>query len=134
LSLPTGGVDVVIVGSYPPPHGGQSVHVRNLAMYGATHQLRTAVLNTGKSKQIVVPNVTSVGSAAQLAWVLMQLPRPGLVHVHVSTSADIGKVGPVAAVGWLRHIPWLITIHSGRSVQELQDGSLVGRQAAILLR
>jgi glycosyltransferase involved in cell wall biosynthesis len=118
---PSDPADVVLVGSYPPPHGGQSVHIQNLGDHLRKHGLRVRILNTGSNKQVRADGVVNVGNAADLLRALLTGPRPALVHVHVSGVQDYGKLGPVRAAAGLRRFPWVVTVHSGDSATRLQS-------------
>ena len=43
-------MSIALIGSYPPPHGGQSVHIRNLALYLRKQGTDVRILNTGANK------------------------------------------------------------------------------------
>jgi glycosyltransferase involved in cell wall biosynthesis len=114
-------MSILLVGSYPPPHGGQSVHIRNLGRYLATQGHDVRILNTGSNKEVREVGVTNIASARQLFSHLLAANDAELVHVHVSTAEDYGKLVPVGVAAKLRRFPWVVTVHSGASAGRLRD-------------
>src|SRR3954447_25741754 len=90
---------LVLVGSYPPPHGGQSVHIKKLTEHLQAHGHLSVCLNTGANKAIQEARVVNVRSSTQLLRALLR-QSPQLVHLHVSTPDEFGKLVPV----WLASI------------------------------
>jgi glycogen(starch) synthase len=112
---------IALVGSYPPPHGGQSVHIQNLAKFLRAEGLDVQIFNTGSNKGIREPGVINVSNTRSLLTKLLVGPRFSLVHVHVSHARDYGKLAPVALAARTKGVPWLATIHSGDSGIRLRD-------------
>src|SRR5262245_29267822 len=67
--------DITLIGSWPPPHGGQAVLIGNLQRYLGTQGLQVRGFNTGKDKSIRTQDVASVGSSAALLKALLRAPR-----------------------------------------------------------
>jgi glycogen synthase len=107
--------DIVLVGSHPPPHGGQAVHIVNLARHLEAQGLRPFFVNTGSDKTQQGDRLVSVGSSRALARQLLRMPAPRLIHLHSSSPTDLAKLAPVALAGAWRGIPWMLTVHSGNS-------------------
>jgi glycosyltransferase involved in cell wall biosynthesis len=120
-------MDVTLVGSYPPPHGGQSVHVRNLARYLRTQAFGVQVVNTGSNKKLDEAGVTNVDSAWGLLVTLLGARAPTVIHVHVSLPTDWGKLVPIAVAAKLKGIAWIVTVHSGGAVERLKSATPLQR-------
>lgn len=104
---------VLLVGDWPPPYGGLSVHVQQLQGYLSGQGIEARVLDIGKGGH-VAPGVEPVRTPGQLLQRLRGFVEAGwLVHLH--TSGNNRKSWLLAAaVG----APWpagprLITLHSG---------------------
>lgn len=123
-------VDVVLVGSYPPPHGGQSVHIQNLLRYLRGQGLEVRVFNTGSNKDLREDRVVNIASSGSLLTTLLFGSRFKLLHVHVSSAEDYGKLAPVGLAALVKGFPWLTTIHSGGSADRLRAASLLRRMAS----
>lgn len=124
---------IALIGSYPPPHGGQSVHIENLKRYLDSQGLEVVVFNTGSNKQNPDSSVISVRSAWELFNALYKRGPFKLLHVHVTDQRNRGKLVPVAVGAKLTSTPWIATIHSGNSVAIGAQDSGVPRLAARLL-
>src|SRR5690242_12082742 len=125
-----GTIDVALVGSYPPPHGGQSVHILNLSKHLRARGLDVRIFNTGSNKAVRETGVVNISSARSLLMALLLGPRIKLVHVHVSSAQDYGKLAPVRLAAAVKRIPWLATIHSGGSVKQMRATSVFRRRMA----
>jgi len=104
---------VLQVGSYPPPHGGQAVHIKQLSEYLRQHGMTAATINTGANKQLHGPYVRSVSSSAELLRALVFGHKPSLVHVHTSNPDEFGKLIPVWIASVVKGFKCVLTIHSG---------------------
>jgi glycogen synthase len=115
---------VLLVGDYPPPHGGVAVHVQQLHRFLRERGLEVRGLDIGKGAR-PAPDVLPVRSAPALARELART-RHGVVHLH--TSGNNPKAWLVAAaVGAVRSPgggPRFVTLHSG-----LVPGFLAGSPA-----
>jgi glycosyltransferase involved in cell wall biosynthesis len=127
------GAGVALVGSYPPPHGGQSVHIRNLSTYLCTQGMDVRVFNTGSNKDVREDGVVNIASSRDLLSALLFGSRFNLIHVHVSSADDFGKFAPVRMAALLRGSPWVVTIHSGNSADRLRTATLLRRAASQFL-
>lgn len=121
-------VEVALVGSYPPPHGGQSVHILNLFRYLRVRGMGVRVFNTGSNKSVRDEGVVNIKSSRSLLAALLRGPRIRLLHVHVSNAGDYGKLVPVGLAAMVKGFPWLVTIHSGNSADRLQAANLLQRR------
>ncbi|HZH03991.1 MAG TPA: glycosyltransferase family 4 protein [Myxococcaceae bacterium] len=105
---------VLLVGDYPPPSGGISVHVQQLHGVLRRAGIDAHVLDIGKGRQRH-PDVTAAHSPWAYASRLAAFAARGyLIHLH--TSGNNRKAWAVAAsCAWmpLRRAPRVLTIHSG---------------------
>jgi glycogen synthase len=106
---------VLLIGDYPPPHGGVSVHVKQLHEQLRESGVQTQVLDIGKGRRLA-PDVRSVRTLGQYASALAAFTAKGwLVHLH--TSGNNTKAwwvaGAAGAPGVLGAAPRVITLHSG---------------------
>ncbi|OJH36872.1 glycosyltransferase family 4 protein [Cystobacter ferrugineus] len=104
---------VLLVGDYPPPHGGVAVHVQQLHDSLREHGVESVVLDIGKGGR-PAPGVISVRTPAWYARRLAGFIREGWT-VHVHTSGNNPKSWVLAATGALRGpgSARVITLHSG---------------------
>ena len=121
-------MDVALVGSYPPPHGGQSVHILNLSNYLRGRGLKVGVFNTGLNKELREDTVINIASSKSLLTTLLLRSHFKLLHVHVTSAEDFGKLIPVRLAATVKRFPWLVTIHSGGSVNQMRRASSLRRR------
>jgi glycogen synthase len=121
--------DVMLVGSFPPPHGGQAVHIQNLATFLRARGAHVRILNTGSNKSLRADGVSNVHTSRALFTALINGSRVRLVHVHVSSPLDFTKLIPVALAARSRRIPWIVTVHSGNTVRRLHNVGPLHRAA-----
>lgn len=114
---------VTLVGSYPPPHGGQSVHIQALRDYVRKQGKDVLVVNTGANKSLHEDGIVSVSSAQQLLATLLKAAESSVLHVHVANQTDFRKLVPTAIAARMRGAPWLATIHSGNSASSASTAS-----------
>lgn len=104
---------VLLVGDYPPPHGGVAVHVQQLHRYLREHGVEARVLDIGKGGR-PAPDVFPVRGVARFGSRLAGFLADGWT-VHVHTSGNNPKswlLAAVAGVPWPR-APRVVTLHSG---------------------
>lgn len=105
---------VLLVGDYPPPYGGVSIHVQQLHGFLRSQGVEAKVLDIGKGGR-PAPDVVPVKSPALFALRLAGFVSSGwAVHVHTSGNNPKSWVlaGMVGGVPGLRS-PRVITLHSG---------------------
>lgn len=122
-----------MIGPYPPPVGGIAVHVQRLSE-AIESRFDVRVLDThGRPGREVPARVVSLGPpSVRSAWALIRAARqvePDMVHVHVSAMRRFVLVGPVLAAATGTRVPRILTIHSGRFVNEYRAGQAWGRAA-----
>ncbi|MBN1204497.1 MAG: glycosyltransferase family 4 protein [Myxococcaceae bacterium] len=104
---------VLLVGDYPPPHGGVAIHVQQLHRFLRERGVEAKVLDIGKGGR-PAPDVTPVRSLAQFGLRLAGFLSAGwTVHVHTSGNNPKSWMLAVAAGLPAPRSPRLITLHSG---------------------
>src|SRR5687767_22506 len=107
---------VLLVGDYPPPHGGIAVHVKQLHAYLRERQVPCKVLDIGKGGGRPQPDVIPARTPHLYGWKLAQFFAAGWqVHLHTSGNNRMswmvaGSIG-VSAPPW--GPPPVLTLHSG---------------------
>lgn len=130
---------VLLVGSYPPPYGGVSVHVQRLQrILAGSYLVEVIDLFSGRRPSDVQNGVHRCGAAPPAnvlrAIGLLGKLHPDLVHFHVSAARNFALVGrPLLAAAGGAHS--IVTIHSGSFVADARRWLGVQRSlAARLLR
>jgi len=103
---------VLLIGDYPPPHGGVAVHVQQLHAYLRAHGVETRVLDIGKGGR-PAPDVLPVRTGRQLLVELARHAREGWT-IHLHTSGNNPKAWAlVGLVGAVPFVSKVVTLHSG---------------------
>ena len=104
---------VLLIGDYPPPHGGVAVHVQQLHGFLRERGVEAVVLDIGKGGR-PAPDVIPVRTPTQYGRRLAGFLREGWT-VHVHTSGNNPKSWMLAATAGIRapRAPRVITLHSG---------------------
>jgi len=125
------GVKVLLVGDFPPPHGGVAVHVELLQRAVRKQGGECLVLDIGKG-QLPADGVIPSGGPAKFAAQLGHCANKGY-QIHVHTSGANPKswmlAGLCATAGKLSRKPALITFHSGLGPSWLAGNPLRQRVA-----
>src|SRR5256714_2961146 len=106
---------LLIVGDFPPPHGGVAVHVETLQRAVRSRGGDCTVLDIGKG-QVPADGVVPAGSYASCTSRLFAHALRGYrVHVHTSGAnpKSWALAAMCAAAGKVSRVPALITFHSG---------------------
>jgi glycogen(starch) synthase len=106
---------LLLVGPYPPPHGGVSVHVAEIQRQATSQGISCRVLNTDRSAE-PSPKYLPVRGAGGFLLNLVQHARRGWT-IHVHTNGHNFKSWLVALAGGMagRLGPGsLLTLHSGK--------------------
>ncbi len=86
---------ILLIGDYPPPHGGVAVHVKQLHDFLLARGLESKVLDIGKGRG-PAPEVVPSPSLGCYGWHLARFAASGwLLHLH--TSGNNPKAWLVAA-------------------------------------
>ncbi len=109
------GLRLLIVGNWPPPAGGVSVHVSALRDAARKSGAAATVLDIGTGQNELPGVKASGGEVAFAARLARQLASSDLVHVHTSganvKSWTLMAVAGVASRAF--HVPAIVTLHSG---------------------
>lgn len=109
------GARVLLVGDWPPPLGGVSVHVRALRDAAARAGALVTVLDIGKGRN-AAPGVVPAGRPVAAAARLFALARRSdVVHVHTNGANPSSWIlaAAVGAAGRAARARVLVTLHSG---------------------
>lgn len=116
---------IALIGAYPPPIGGNTMHISRLYRLLKTHGYRVQVLDyMGQGLANDPPDVKRLSRSVWFkAWQVLRftssIPRGSIMHFHVSTLLRFQRVAPallLATIGCKR----VMTIHSGRFVENWQ--------------
>ena len=117
------GARVLLVGDFPPPHGGVAVHVELLQKAIRRAGGEVTVLDIGKG-QIPADGVYPAGSYGSFTAQLASFAARGyLIHLHTSGANRKSWMLAFAcsAAARLAGRPALITLHSGLGPQWLEE-------------
>lgn len=106
---------ILLIGDYPPPHGGVAVHVQQLHRYLRGCGVEATVLDIGKGGR-PAPDVLPVHTGSRFLMELSRFAAKGwLPHLH--TSGNNAKawmvVSAVGATARLFRADAVATLHSG---------------------
>src|SRR4051812_36660630 len=106
---------VLLVGDYPPPYGGVSVHVEVVQKAVRAHGGVCDVLDVGKGQLPADGVVPATGYLACAAHLVRYALRGYRIHVHTSGANPKSWMlaSICAAAGRLSPLPPIITFHSG---------------------
>ena len=113
-------MEITQVGSYPPPYGGQSVHIKNLKDFLVSKGHECVVLTTGKSKTAHEERIINVADGVDLLRKLWA-NRTDLIHVHLGGIGTFNKLYLCFAVSKIcRRQTVVVTLHSGGFVDDVE--------------
>lgn len=113
-----------LLGTYPPPTGGVSVHIRALGQYLEDHGVPCVYYNTGPTKNIERKNVINILSTLDL---ISKLFRSSLKIFHVHGGGDYKKYIILFLFRVFFQKQYIITIHSGSVNEDIPKRSLLER-------
>jgi glycosyltransferase involved in cell wall biosynthesis len=102
---------VFLVGRYPPPYGGVSVHIYRLRALLTAQSIKSIVIDL-KSRQNSAGNTISIWAIRK--WLLALVLNKSAIHIHVSEINLKNALGIAAAslLAWLTQNKLLLTVHS----------------------
>ena len=124
-------MNITQVGSFPPPYGGQSVHIENIQGYLLSRRHNCYVFNTGANKEISDNKVINIKSTFDLALKLFT-NNSELLHSHCATGGSLYKLVVCYLVSVIRRQKIVVTLHSGDFPAYLN--SLKGIKKYLLLK
>jgi len=114
---------VLLVGDFPPPHGGVAVHVEQLWRSFSAAGVTVRVLDIGHGPRDKSPEVIAARGPGELASLLARFSSDGwLIHLHTSGNNPKSFLVAAAAGVALRPSPGrVITLHSGLLPRFLEE-------------
>src|SRR2546430_2634683 len=106
---------LLLVGDFPPPHGGVAVHVETVQRAVRSRGGQCTVLDIGKGQVPADGVVPAGGYASFTARLFGHALRGYRIHVHTSGAnpKSWALAAMCAAAGKVSRVPSLITFHSG---------------------
>ena len=132
-------MDVVILGAFPPPLGGNSVHIQRLYTALNTHGLRVAVLDylgvgpASTNADVVRLHGGWLQKLRAVASFAATTPPRAVIHMHVSGMGKFKWVAPFL-ITCFRRQPRILTIHSGSFVRQADRVGLRAYLSGLLKR
>lgn len=123
---------LILVGSYPPPTGGCSVHVQRLSK-SVKRQFDVTVLDfyNNKNSSTVERMVFRCGSRPPMnlirAAYQLKRQKPHLIHFHVSSLGRFVFVGRLLGICSGKETKKILTIHSGSFVVNFKQLGVIKR-------
>ncbi len=77
---------VILIGSYPPPYGGVSIHIQRLKDELERKDLECIVYTISKENKGNVKNVILFNNWLSLFWKLLLTKKKTIIHLHGGTS------------------------------------------------
>ena len=121
-------MEIVLVGGYPPPLGGNTVHIQRLSAALLDRGEKVTVVDfLGGEKtpddarlELVCLSGLPWTKLHQIRGVARRSHNESIVHFHLSAMGRFRNVGPV--LQWcFRGQPMVATIHSGSFVKEMEQ-------------
>ncbi len=128
---------ITLVGAFPPPYGGISVHAQRLSqlLTEAFPEQPQRVLDFyGRKRQaddvgVVRPRAGGIGEALR-AVALLRDRRARVVHFHVASMDNFLAYGPLLLGGVPAGTRKFLTVHSGGFIRSIERGGQA-RQARL---
>lgn len=116
---------VVLIGSYPPPYGGCSVHIQRLSnVLGNIYNVCIVDLY-GDKEQSENRHIIRCGTKKPFnlirAYRELKLLKPQIAHFHVSAMNNFVYVGKLLISSLAKECKKMITIHSGSFVSNFDS-------------
>jgi glycosyltransferase involved in cell wall biosynthesis len=125
-------LNITQVGSYPPPYGGQSVHIQNLKNFLVSKGHRCYIYNTGANKDIKDNYIVNIKSTWDLILKLLRNDTQ-LVHVHCGGRGSYYKVYACYIVSKIFRKKLVVSIHSGNFPENLKNLSRITKPIFITI-
>ena len=117
------GLQVLLLGPYPPPHGGVQTNLVAIQEFLSKHGLLCSVINLHRHRTGTGERVYHPSSAIQLLKLMLRL-RYNIVHLHIGGEVT----GRLLGLSFLCcMLPWakaILTFHSGGYPTSLQGRSV----------
>ncbi len=126
---------VILVGQYPPPYGGNSIHIQRLQQLCKTRGVKSVVLSpyggqSNSDKEDVVKfKGNKIFSIFKLIVKLRGFKKPqhSIVHIHATAFENFKYVG-IPILYACRDLKKVLTIHGGGFVKGYQKSDLFSKK------
>lgn len=103
---------VLLLGPYPPPHGGVQTHLVALRDFLQRRNIECGVVNLTRFRRVDANNVFYPRSAWELLRLLFRF-RYDIVHLHIGGNLSLRLLGLSMVCSLLPWAESLLTFHSG---------------------
>ena len=131
---------IVIVGAYPPPVGGTSIHIQRLhELLKGSHRYNPIVIDPYQPPSVditsnPISNVHKTGPLGIISLlkvvIKIKVMQPDIIHFHVSAMTKFIFAGPIFLLFKPSNSKTVITIHAGSLIDELQERNIFIRLLA----
>jgi glycosyltransferase involved in cell wall biosynthesis len=119
---------IVITGSYPPPHAGNSVHIQKLTERLVADGYPVTVVDPYNVQTLryagreagCAPGPETTHGLRSLGLVLARDARGAIVHFHMSAGKRFYRVAPLLLALTRKASKRVVTIHSGSFLKEFR--------------
>jgi glycogen(starch) synthase len=123
---------IAVVGGYPPPYGGISVHIQRLKReYSDCFMIHVIDVYNGRDENPILEEVYRCGGTIPFnLWRSVKRLREvdaHLVHFHVSAMAKFAVAGFLFVMTLKKGTKKIITIHSGSFIQQYRNSGRLRR-------
>src|SRR5687767_3289764 len=102
---------ILLLGPYPPPHGGVQTHLTTLREFLLRHRIPTAVINITRFRKQERDEVYYPENSIALLALLRRL-RYDVIHLHFGGDLTVRLLALTVACVAMR-VPTVMTFHSG---------------------
>ncbi len=113
-------INVILIGSYPPPYGGVSVHIERLHQYLHKKGINCKVLHTGP-KNVLLDNNKDILKLFNVFNLIKIKRTDPIIHFHVSALRNLLKIFILSHIFYNQKK--IITIHSGTFIKNIMNQS-----------
>jgi len=121
---------ILIIGPYPPPYGGQSVHVKELCNF-LKRQLKDArVLNIGEGRKILNSDCININNVFDFSLKLIYFLFNGFsvhIHTHGHSSASWRQIFFSGCITRIFGKKFYVTLHSGMCPAYVKNSSGINK-------
>lgn len=122
---------LILVGGYPPPYGGNSVHIKRLMTKCLKAGLKCYVLDpynvpTGdEPTQVRRYSGITICRVVRLWKDILRMSKGSIVHFHVSAFNRFFWIGWLMLIATMKSKSRIITIHSGSFISQIHAHSSI---------
>ena len=136
-------INIGIVGAYPPPVGGNSIHIKRLnELVSQKKEFQSFVVDPYGTKKdndssASGGNIYKVGpggvAAVLKASLVIRKINPDIIHFHITAMGRFILAGPIFLLVTPRQTKKILTIHSGSFISSFLKFTSLKRKLAISL-